>query len=347
MSVSSLFRPSLTLGLLLGSLLLVASGCTDDTDDLSLKHQDTITVDESVQGLYPEGVQFDAQNNTFLAGSQTRNTIGRVQDDGIYRVFIRDTSLISSVGLSLDPTRDRLLVAVSDPGYNTALSKTRTKGKLARVVIFNSNTGIRVQDGYLNLSDQFRKGGPHFANDIALDNAGTAYVTDSFSPVIYRINSQNRVTIFAKGDTLLAPSAADVFGMNGIVHKSTSDGNYLLVIKSDTGTLLKIEVKGEVAGAISQVAVDQDLSGGDGMLFQDSTLLVVSNKQNKVFRLYSTDNWKSATNLGTFSALPNNAYPTTLARRTAFEAYVLYSGLNSLQNNQTPPTGFTIQKVKF
>ncbi|WP_324677128.1 hypothetical protein [Hymenobacter sp. GOD-10R] len=341
MPISRFFRSYSTLSLL-GSTLLLATGCTDDTDDLSLKHQETITVTQKEQALYPEGVQFDAQNNCFVVGSQTFGTIGRVSDYNTYQAFINDTSLISSVGVNVDRASGRLLVAVGDLGYNTTRSTARTLRKTARVVIFDNNTGARLR--YLALDSLFQRFQPHYANDIALDGAGTAYVTDSFSPVIYRINSQNAASIF-KQDALLAPSGPGVIGLNGIAYNTKG---FVVTVKSDTGTLLKIPVNGNgTGGTITKITTDQDLTGGDGMQFQgDSTLLVVLNKQNKIVRLHSTDNWLTATTTGTFTT--PDVYPTTLARRTAQEPYVLYSHLNALQNNQQPPVReFTIQKVRF
>ncbi|OUJ74087.1 hypothetical protein [Hymenobacter crusticola] len=344
MLISRFLRSSLTLSLLGSTLLVLAPSCTDDTDDLSLKNQETITFPntETKQALYPEGVQFDAQNNYFVVSSESFGTIGRVTDYGTYEPFINDTSLISSVGLSIDRTRPRLLVAVSDPGYNTARSTPRTLRKTARVVIFNSTTGVRTN--YLALDKIFRPGQPHFANDIALDGSGNAYVTDSYSPVIYRINTQSAFSLF-KQDTLFAPSGPGIIGLNGIAYNAKG---YVVTVKSDTGVLFKIPVNTNgTGGDVTKVTTDQDLTGGDGLLFQgDSTLLVVLNKQNKVVRLHSTDNWATATTTGTFTT--PDAYPTTLARRTDQEPYVLYSHLNALQSNQQPPVvKFTIQKVRF
>jgi len=340
MSAARSFRSYLTLPLLVSSLLLTAAGCTDDTDDLSLKHQDTVTVKLTSQPLYPEGVQFDTQNNCFVVGSETLGTIGQVRDDGSYTAFINDVSLVSSIGINVDGQRDRLLVAVSDPGYNTARTKTSTLGKLARVVVFNSNTGVRTK--VISLDTLFRPGKPHFANDIALDASGNAYVTDSYSPIIYQINSQNTPSPF-KQDTLFAPSAAGTIGLNGITYSAKG---YLLAVKSDTGTLLKIPISNGAGGTVSKVTTDLDLTGGDGIKLQDdSTLLVVLNKQNKVVQLRTKNAWASSRLVGTFTT--PDVYPTSLAQRTIYEPYVLYSHLNALQGNQAPVTEFIIQKVKF
>ena len=330
---------------LLGSLLLVAPSCTDDTDDLTLVHQESIQVSQQNRAIYPEGVVFDEQNNSFLVGSQTLGSIGRVSDYGNYEVLTSDPSLISSIGLKVDAAGDRLLVAVADPGYNTARSSSSTLGKTARVVVLNSNTGVRIAS--LSLDERFRKGTPHYANDIALDAAGNAYVTDSYAPFIYRISSQNGVSLF-KQDTLFAPSAPNVIGLNGI---ACNPKGFVLTVRSDTGTLLKIPISTAnsvtTGGTVTKVTTDQDLTGGDGMQFlNDSTLLMVLNKQNKVVRLHSSDDWTTAVTTGTFET--PNVYPTALTQRTVAEPYVLYSNLNALLSNQQPPvTTFIIQKLRF
>jgi len=338
MFVARPFHSYLASSFLFGGVLLAAPACTDDTIDLTVQHQETVTVENTEEAWYPEGVVFDNRNDRFLVSSQTLGTIGRVSDSGGYEAFINDTSLISTGGLNIDTGRDRLLVTVSDPGYNKARSRTSTIGKTARLVVFNRNTGTLSIN--LDLSNFFRKGKAHFANDIAVDSAGNAFVTDSYSPVIYRVSSQNGVSLF-KQDTLLAPSGPNIIGLNGIAFNRQG---YVLTIKSDTGTLLKIPVNGNgTGGTITKVTANADLTGGDGMVFLDKqTLLIALNKQNKVLQLYSADNWATATVKGTFDT--PDVFPTTLTLRTAVEPYVLYSRLNALQGNVR---GFTIQKVRY
>lgn len=290
-------------------------------------------------GLYPEGVQYDAANSRFLVSSLTTGAIGQVRDDGTYTAFADGSALVSTVGLNLDEPRNRLLAAVSDPGYNSRRTNLSTKGKLAQLAIFNRNSP-QLAPIVLDLGGLRPNAPGHFANDIAVDTRGNIYVTDSFAPVIYKIDPTQVVTVFAENPQFAAPAGS--FGLNGIVFHP--DG-YLLVAKSDEGILFKIPLNNP--SGFTRVATGQNLQGADGMRLQENNILqVVTNAQAKVYRLSTTDSWATASVTGTFTTPPQ--YPTTLARRDGSDGYVLYSNLNALQASRLPPVSqFTITKVKF
>jgi sugar lactone lactonase YvrE len=337
----------------LGSVLALATACKKDSDvGVSLRDE----VNFTQAGLYPEGTQYDDQRGLFLVSSETAGRIGQVTDTGIYSTFSDDPLLISSVGLRLDAARNRLLVAVSDPGYNMARTSAATRGKLAALAIFSSSTGTKMS--YVDLGAFTPPGAAtypaHFANDIAVDGVGNAYITDSFAPIIYRVDAQGNVTRFLENAVLAAPTGK--FGLNGIVYHPSG---YLLVAKSDEGKLLKIPITtvpgsaATVPGAITTVTLPTalSLSGDDGLqLTNNTTLLVVCNTQGKVYRLTTTDDFASVTNAaGTAGAFSTGAvYPTTLARRADSTSYVLHSYLSALQANQAPAVAaYKLQKLRF
>ena len=232
--------------------------------------------------------------------------------------------------------RNRLLAAVSDPGVGARTSPA-TVGQFAALASFDARTGRST--GYANLG-ALRPGQDHFANDIAVDFKGNAYVTDSFSPIIYKVTPQGQVSVFYENNSLDAPAGG--FGFNGIVFHPAG---YLLVNHSTLGLLYKIPLGGTAAPTATVVATSQSLAAADGMLLQDlNTLLVVSNAQGTVFRLASKDNWASTNVTGTFATGPN--FPTTLTRRGA-DVYVLYAHLDELFSGRPARTDFSINKVKF
>lgn len=290
-------------------------------------------------GLYPEGTQYDDQQAHFLVSSQTAGRIGQVTDDGTYASFADDAQLISTIGLHLDAARNRLLAAVSDPGYNPARTTAATKGKLAAVAIFDRNT--RAKTNYVDLGGLRPAYAGHFANDIAVDAQGNAYVTDSFAPIIYKIDAQGVATVFLENTALAAP--AGKFGLNGIVYHPKG---YLLVAKSDEGALLKVPLANP-AGFSKVTLNGVDLSAADGLqLIDNTTLLASCNAQGKVYRVITTDDFASLTQSGSFAT--GAVYPTTLARRGGQASYVLYSHLNALQAMQSPPVSqFALTKVTF
>lgn len=334
---ASRLRARAFVALLLGGTLLSAASCSEDGGIIpSPKAPNTPnTIVFTQPGLYPEGVQY-GKNKRYFVSSLTRGAIGQVQDNGNYRVFADDARLVSTIGLHLDESRNRLLAAVSDPGANTARSTAATAGQLAALAIFDANNGKLTN--YINLG-ALRPGQSHFANDIALDAQGNAYVTDSFSPIIYKVDLQGNASVFLESSQLAAP--AGEFGLNGIVYHP--DG-FLLVAQSTQGVVYKVPLANP--SAFSAVASAQSLAGADGMLLQDNrTLLVVANSQSTVFRLNTTDNFATATVGGTFAT--GNVFPTTLTRRGS-EVYVLYAYLSSLFGGQNPPVAdFSINKVQF
>lgn len=296
------------------------------------------TVAFTVPNLYPEGLQYDVQSSRFLVSSLTAGTLGAVTDDGTYTVFADNPALVSSVGLYLDAPRNRVLAAVSDPGYNTQRTTAATLRKLARLAIFNRADGQLVTTVDLG---GLLPGLNHFANDMAVDGQGNIYVTDSFAPVIYKVDAQGTATMFLNNPQLGAPLGA--FGLNGIVYHP---GGYLLVAKSDEGALFKVPI-GNPTGFTRVATTGINLSAADGLRLQaDNALQVVTNAQAKVYRLASADNWATATLSGTFATAPQ--FPTSLALRPGADSYVLNANLNALQAAQNPPVSqFNIVRVHF
>ncbi|WP_052732969.1 SMP-30/gluconolactonase/LRE family protein [Hymenobacter terrenus] len=326
---------SLSLRLAGVALLTTLAACSDEkNEEAAPATPDTITITRPA--LYPEGLAYDAANGRFLVSSFTTGAVGQVKDDGTYTTFADDAQLVSSAGIFLDEPRNRVLVAVADPGTGSRTT-TATQGKLAALASYNRTTGQRL--AYVDLGG-LRPGSSHFANDVAVDAQGNAYVTDSFSPIIYKIDAQGNASVFLEDSRLAAPTG--FFGLNGIVFHP--DG-YLLVAKYDDGTLYKVPLTDP--SSFIRVASSQVFASADGLLLTDNnTLLVSTNGQlNTVFRVSTTDGWATAKTAGTLAT--GNVFPTTFTRRGT-DVYMLQSYIGSLLAGQTPAVAqFTIQKVKF
>lgn len=315
------------LGAVAVGLLGLLPGCSkDDSSSPTPVAPTRISVPQA--GLSPEGVQYDEANKRFLVSSRTRGRIGTVKDDSTYAVLADDPRLVSTIGLNLDAGRQRLLAAVSDNGANTGRSTAATLRKLAALAIFNPTNGNLLS--YIDLA-VLRPALPHFVNDIAVDAQGNAYITDSLSPIIYKVDAQGAASVFLENAQL---SGGTAFGLNGIVFHP--DG-YLLVAKSNDGTLFKVPLS--TPGSFTPVTSSQGLVGADGLLLLDpQTLLVVSGSQSTVFRLASTDAWATTRATGSFATGPTS--PTTITRRNTTDAYVLYP-------YQSASPRFAIAKVSF
>ena len=314
---------------LAAGLLALLPGCSKDSEPIA---EPAAPAQISVRqaGIFPEGVQYDEANKRFYVSSRTKGTVGTVRDDSTYTEFGKDNQLISTIGLNLDAGRQRLLAAVSDNGFNPSVVNAPTKGKLAALALFNSSTGALTS--FVNLATLPAAAAypNHFANDIAVDKDGNAYITDSMSPIIYKVDLQGNPSVFLENAQL---SGGTGFGLNGIVYHP--DG-YLLTAKTSDGTLFKVPISNPAG--FTTVTKTQSLVGADGLLlFDNTTLLVVSGSQAKVLRMATADAWATTTTTGSFATGAVGA--TTITRRGS-DAYVLYP------YNATAPR-FKIVKAVF
>jgi sugar lactone lactonase YvrE len=287
-------------------------------------------VNFSADTVYPEGVAWSAQQQAFLVSSVRHGTIGKVNLRGEYSAFIADSALVTTAGLALDAKRNVLWVAIGDLGAAERSGPT-TQGKLAAVAAYDTKTGKRV--AYHDLGSLFAGG--HFANDLALDAKGNVYVTDSFSPVIYRVDTAGRATVFAQSELFTGEN----FNLNGIV--AHPDG-YLLVNKHNSGELFRVSIQDPTK--IDRVQLPEALKGADGMVLRSPgrITLVQNSGADRTLDLVSTDGWKTATIARTRKSV--YSFPTTAATRGK-DVYVMNSRLDSLLTPDAPKVSdFVLQK---
>ena len=282
--------------------------------------------------LFPEGVEYDTHGRRFLVSSLTRGTIGAIDDQGNYEPFIEDSDLGATIGIEVDEARQRLLVCVSDPS---------TAG-VAALGSYDLRTGERqfFTDLIAVANDQ----APHFANDVAVDSQGNAYVTDSFSPIIYKVDPQGNGSIFLQ-DSTFQPSPG-AFGLNGIVF---NPNEFLLVAFSETATLYKVPM--DNPAAFSAVSTEAGtITSPDGLYLASGSnvLMVVNNDgggdQGNVVALGSVDRWKSGHMIDQFAT--GSVFPTTIAQRGK-NFYVLYAYLNELFSGSPSRDTFEIVRADF
>lgn len=275
----------------------------------------------SADQAYPEGVAWSAAHKSFFVSSVHHGAIGKVALDGRYTPFTQDDKLVSSVGLQFDAKRNIVWAAVGDLG-NSLRSSPATQGKLAALAAFDASTGERR--AYHDLGHLVD--GAHFGNDLALDAQGQVYVTDSFSPVIYRLDTEGKASVFVRSELF----TGEGFNLNGIVWHA--DG-YLLVNKHNSGELFRINTQG--TPEVRKVALPEALKGADGLLLlAPNRLALVQNAgADRVVELVSSDGWRSATIVATHPS--THSFPTTAAR-VGTGYYVLNSRLDTLMTQGAP-----------
>jgi len=281
--------------------------------------------------LFPEGVVYNPFNDRFLVSSIAQGTIGAVTPDGVYSPFIQDAALASTAGMEIDKARKRLLVTSST-----------VQGSLAQLAIYDLNTKNRLF--LIDLVALANDGAPHLANDVALDQHGNAYVTDSYAGNIYKVDHNGNATVFYS-DPVYTPAPGG-FGFNGIEY-SSSQGGYLLVGHTALNRVVKIPVNNP--GALSIVQFTPSVFSPDGLLLSKNSkeLVVVSNTAqfpgSKVISYKTTNNWATATSTDEFET--GIVYPTTLTSDGKTQ-WVLYSYIHLLFGN-IYHQNFTIQPLPF
>jgi hypothetical protein len=257
-------------------------------------------------------------------GSFRAGAIYAANRDGAATILVDDPRLCSVLGIAVDRARNRVWAVSSDLGASAKPSAPGPK-HLAAVAAYDLTTGQALL--YVDVAPLYD--GPHLLNGIALDAAGNAYVSDSFSPVLYKLDAAGHASVFLQSEQFIG----DGINLNGLV--AHPDG-YLLVIKKSDGSLFKVPLSHPTG--FSKVQTERSFVGGDGLtLAGPRNLLIVANqtpvfKSNRLFALKSDDHWLSAKIVAEQPL--GDAYATTAVRR-ADELYVVSSRLNQLI--QSPP----------
>jgi sugar lactone lactonase YvrE len=280
--------------------------------------------------LHPEGIAWDPLRHTFLLSSLRRGTVEVVRD-GTTETLISDPRMVSTFGVHV--ARDRVYVAYGDMGVGRR-STPDTTYKTSGLGVFDLATGRPV-----HLVDLAIGPGRHSANDVAVDHAGNAYVTDPASDALYRVDRDGRATVLARDPRL----GSDTIGLNGIVWHPKG---FVLAVRYDTGALFKITRSGE----ISEVVLNRPLVGGDGMdLRPDGSLAVVTNSlgapgEAAVGVLRSSDDWRTART--THRVAPwGDDEPTTIARSPR-GSYVVDGDVGTLVSGSGLSDAFTLRQFR-
>ncbi|MER6299935.1 hypothetical protein ABT247_10225 [Kitasatospora sp. NPDC001539] len=289
--------------------------------------------------LVPESGVWDASHHRFLLGSLRHGTVSAVGLDGSVRTLVQDPALTEIAGLRIDPVHRRVLVTDLDNGVGER-SSAATLGKIAGIGAYDLDTGRRLF--YTDLAAVAGDGGSHLANDIAVGPDGTAYVTDSFAPVVYRVAPDGTAAVLLR-DPRLAPAPGS-YGLNGIVHRA----GRLIIGKWDDGTLWNVPLadpaavrRVEVAGGSSLLHLDGLLGRPDGSIAGVTNNLLGAGRDAEV-ELRSDDQWRTARLTAVRPSA--DAAPTAPVAGPAGSLYLLSGGLADALAGH-PADAFTLRRI--
>ncbi|MEQ8313888.1 MAG: SMP-30/gluconolactonase/LRE family protein [Gammaproteobacteria bacterium] len=227
-------------------------------------------------GFIPEGIEYDNRNGRLLTGSLSEGTIYSISNSGELTAVAEDPEMPSSVGIEVDEDGNRLLAAVAARG---------TAAGAAKLGVFDLSSGARLALIDLAATIEDRPAdASHFANDVAISQSGTAFVTDTSMNIIYRVDRYYNAEVF------LDLGRDSGFSLNGIDYHPNG---YLIVAAMGTGELIRVPINSPENWSV--IELDFPASGGDGLVWAaDGGLVVTSNNTSRVLKYSSNNNWRSA-----------------------------------------------------
>ncbi|HIP78957.1 MAG TPA: hypothetical protein EYH07_10910, partial [Kiloniellaceae bacterium] len=215
--------------LAVSSLLFAAVPALADAASMTFWDDDSRSVTVPLPELYPEGIETHPETGEFILGSIRQGKVFALSPNGEVRTLVDDQRLRSVVGIRVDAERGRLLVNNSDYGV---AERSGTEDRFATVAlgIYALSTGAPIH--YVDLS-ALRPGERRFANDLAVDDEGNAYVSDSLAAAIYKVTPTGEASVFLANERF----RGDGFNLNGIQYHPEG---FLLVAKKSDGSVFKV-----------------------------------------------------------------------------------------------------------
>ncbi|MEU9126051.1 SMP-30/gluconolactonase/LRE family protein [Streptomyces sp. NPDC048506] len=231
--------------------------------------------------VYPEGIAADPRSGDLYVGSYTTGAVYKATPGHrAAKVFLPAGAdgRTTANGLKVDRAGH---LWVTDSTAGVAVYDLRSRALLARFDVTGSARS--------------------FVNDLAITPDGTAYLTDSYRSVLYRVTPRQLAWTAAHGrrgalavaydlTDALGPRPADAVALNGIA--ADRAGRYLLTVDMTAGTLYRVDLR---SGAVRRVALHGgNVLHGDGLELRGNTLWVAHNVTNTISRWHVFDDGASA-----------------------------------------------------
>jgi sugar lactone lactonase YvrE len=179
-------------------------------------------------------------------------------------------------------------------------------------------------------------GGPAFCNDLAFDEAGNLFVTDSLGRVLQLPRGGSTLGVW-KSDDLLVPSSAAGLGADGIV----VDGRNVYVSAFSDSRLIRIPINEDgTAGTAVQLTVTPALQGPDAMRrLRSNTLVVVEGFAGNLTKIVVSGGTATA------QVVRSGFKGPTSVVKSGSSYWVTEGQLSHLLDNTSPVLPFLVKRV--
>lgn len=262
--------------------------------------------------LFPEGIHA-LPNGDLLVGGFGDGSIQRINSKNEVSYFSQsgENGMVIAVGMAVDEKNNQLWVA----NFNF---KTESGNPGSNLKLFDLGSGKLVK----TIPENFIEG--VFFNEVAIDDNGMVFVSNTFGPQIWTANAQStEVKVFVENDLFSNPDPNQPFDPNGLT--ITPDKKYLIASVMDRldagdGRLIRVNL---ATKEVSPITLKGDkavkaFAGSDGMFFHNGKLLMVNvyskagaiitadfNKDYSVADLIVRDKFNSVYDRPTASAVRN------------------------------------------
>ncbi|CAF1874465.1 unnamed protein product [Brassica oleracea] len=246
-------------------------------------------------GFFRECAKWDDAGRRFLVSFMDGGGIGEiVPRDGNSDVLdevtvVKDADLAgnASLGIAIDRDRNRLLVAVADLLGNRYSALAAYELSTWRRIFLAELSGHSIEKS--------------FADDVAIDAHGNAYVTDAKGSKIWKVDVSGELVSTIESPLFTPPGwYNNLVALNGIVYHP--DG-FLVVIHTFSGFLYKIDLTGDGDDGNKVTVIEVNggtLRFGDGLELLSPTKIVVAGSPSAKL-IESSDGWQTATVTGWFN----------------------------------------------
>jgi sugar lactone lactonase YvrE len=235
-------------------------------------------------GFRPEGIAIGSGSDFYVGSIPSGAIYGGDLRTGEGEVIIEGATGRAAIGIEY---RRGLLLVAGGPTGKAFVYSVRSRSLLAEAQLASLPIDPVTA--------------PTFVNDVAIARGG-AYFTDSQRPFLYRLGRGGVTRIPLSGDYVHQPG----FNLNGI--EATRNGETLVVVQSPTGKLFTVDPQ---SGVTDEIAINQPVVNGDGLLLDGRTLYVVQNRDNEVAVVRLDRGLESGT-VQMFLTDPDFDVPTTI-----------------------------------